>query len=75
MKTQSANQQSAVVEVDYKELVALSNALNETFNALEAWEFPIRMGVELDATKKLHQEIMLLIDEIEAQKLNEPSSK
>ena len=50
------NHNGANVQFTKQELMTLTNALNEVLNgpeAIEAWEFPIRMGVEPSDAEQL----------------------
>lgn len=48
--------ESTTVQLTHKELITLANALNEVINgpdAIDAWEFSTRMGVEPSDAEKL----------------------
>lgn len=50
------NHDGTIVQLTNKELMTLANALNEVLNgpdAIEAWEFPTRMGVEPSEAQQL----------------------
>lgn len=54
----------ATIQLTKKELATLSNALNEVLNgpeAIEAWEFSSRMGVEPSEAKRLLVKINALV--------------
>jgi hypothetical protein len=53
--------ESVTLQLSRDELRALGNALNEVCNgpdAIEAWEFPIRMGVTLDQGRNALRELL-----------------
>jgi len=58
----------ATVQLTKKELTTLTNALNEVINgpeAIEAWEFSTRMGVEPSEAEQLLVKINALVTSIE----------
>lgn len=60
MKLIDANVAAVTIELTRDELVAINNALNEICNgpgAIEAWEFPIRIGVAKEEAEQLLAEI------------------
>ncbi len=44
---------SLVVRLGHDEVIALNNALNESLEHLEEWEFETRMGVSRDQVRAL----------------------
>lgn len=42
-----------LVRLNFSEIVALSNALNESLEHLEEWEFETRMGVSCEQVRVL----------------------
>jgi hypothetical protein len=48
-----------LIEASRDELVTLSNCVNETLEAIESWEFPIRVGASPEEGRR----IMRLIQE------------
>ena len=58
---------STTVQLTKKELMTLTNALNEVINgpeAIEAWEFSTRMGVEPSEAEQLLVKISALLTPI-----------
>ncbi len=58
---------SATVQLTKQELITLTNALNEVINgpeAIEAWEFSTRMGVETAEAERLLVKINALMTSI-----------
>jgi hypothetical protein len=60
----SSNQSGVVVEFSGDELAVLANAINESLEALEDWEYPIRVGVDSDAARELLSAIKLARESI-----------
>ena len=44
---------AVLVRLNFSEIAALNNALNETLEHLEEWEFETRMGVSCDQVRVL----------------------
>ncbi len=59
---------SATVRLTESDLVILANAINETQNAIEAWEFPIRVGGDLAEAEALRQRLSSLLASMKAYK-------
>jgi hypothetical protein len=57
---------SATVRLTETDLVILANAINETQNAIEAWEFPIRVGADLAEAEALRQRLSSLLASMKA---------
>lgn len=55
---------SAAVLLKEPELLILVNALNETLEALEDWEIPIRVGARVEEIEKLNQSIREILGEL-----------
>ena len=53
MKVIEQNINGAVVHLNSDEVVALTNALNESIEHLEDWEFDTRMGATKDEVREL----------------------
>jgi len=51
-----------VVELTKQELTTLLNALNETLEAVEPWEFSTRVGVEISAVQELRARLSGIAD-------------
>lgn len=45
--------ETVLVRLSFSEVVALNNALNESLEHLEEWEFETRMGVSRDQVRAL----------------------
>jgi hypothetical protein len=60
MEIRSINPVKVVVELDSKELLALSNALNETLNGLDVEDFETRTGCQREEMKNLLEKITSL---------------
>jgi len=52
----------AVVRLTKHELVILNNSINESMEALEDWEYPIRVGASKHEARALLSELGRLID-------------
>ena len=57
MKTTGKPDGRVVVELDRQEFAALANCLNETLEAIEGWEFRIRVGVERSVVEAMLQSL------------------
>ncbi len=51
----------ATVRLSKSELIVLANAINETQEAVEEWEFPTRVGAETHEAENLRQELKALL--------------
>lgn len=56
-----ASGENAVVELSRDELVLLANAINESREAIEEWEFSTRMGAEVVEANQLMEELTRLL--------------
>ncbi|MCM2333535.1 MAG: hypothetical protein NDI82_06270 [Anaeromyxobacteraceae bacterium] len=53
------------MQLTHQEVMVLVNALNEALNgpdAIEAWEFPVRMGVEPSEAEQLLVKLNALVE-------------
>lgn len=53
--------ETAVVHLTKAELAILANALNETREALEDWEFPIRVGANPSEAEDLRRRLKTIL--------------
>ena len=63
MKLVNAEGQIALY-VTREQLVLLANSVNEALEALEEWEFPIRLGMEVAEAERVSDELSRLIGEL-----------
>lgn len=55
---------NASIELSNRELVLLSNAINESFGAIESWEYHTKMGVKEGEARVLLKEIGQLLKQM-----------
>lgn len=58
------NQLSADFRVTKHELVILANALNETLEAIEPWEFSTRVGADSTEVEALRKRLLGVLDSL-----------
>ena len=63
MKMEILEQSSATATLRFQkqEIILLANALNETLEAIEEWEVPIRVGAETAEVQQLHRELRAIL--------------
>jgi hypothetical protein len=66
MKVVATRPDTATVDLTADELMILANAINESKQALEDWEFATRMGAPRSEAEALRKEISDLLDSLEA---------
>ena len=67
MKLVKRKNTSMTLEVSEREVRIFSSALNETFEAVEEWEFSSRIGVDVNEAKRVQQELCAILrDEAQA---------
>jgi hypothetical protein len=54
-----------VVGLTRDELLIINNCLNEACNAIDPWEFSIRVGVEVDEARSLLRRVGSTLDGID----------
>jgi len=62
MREIDLKQEKATLELDFNELLALKNALNEVCNGIDAPEFHSRLGVTLDEAEALLAKLKDVVD-------------
>ena len=62
MKLVKKSNKTVTLEFSEVELSVLANALNEAFEAVEAWEFSSRVGVEVQAAEAIHKALLSVLD-------------
>lgn len=60
------NRESATVQLTKKELIILANAINESQEAVESWEFSTRMGADPTEAEQLRVKIKELLASMKA---------
>jgi predicted negative regulator of RcsB-dependent stress response len=61
MEVLSTNRESATIQLTRKELSILANAINESQEAIEEWEFSTRMGAEPAEAEQLRVKLRALL--------------
>ena len=57
MKIKKMDKDTATIELSRQELSVLANALNETLDSIEEWEFSTRVGVEIPVAERIRTEL------------------
>lgn len=60
MKTVEVGKECVTISFTKDEIGFIGNAINETFEALDDWEFPIRTGTSIAEAQAIQQEIVRL---------------
>lgn len=64
MEVLGMTDEGAAVRLTKKELIILANAINESQEAIEAWEFSTRMGAEPAEAEQLRMKLKELLASI-----------
>jgi hypothetical protein len=64
MKAIEITKDAILVELSQKELNVLCNSLNEAMKGIEAWEFRIRTGIEVEDAETLLQALISCKEEL-----------
>lgn len=66
MQVVETKREGAVVLLTRQELAILANAINETFEAVAAWEFPTRVGAKPEEADALRNRIVEALEAVKA---------
>ena len=60
------------LRISAEELTALQNGLNEAIEALDEWEFPIRVGVETSEARRILRDLQDARKQLERETSSDP---
>jgi hypothetical protein len=63
VETKKITASSATITASIDELAFLSNAINETLEALDEWEFETRTGVPPGKARELHSRLIEVLED------------
>jgi hypothetical protein len=68
MKIVDLGKDQVTIQFSKDELGFIGNAMNETFEALDDWEFPVRTGTSLVEARSIQEKIIKAFREMDPKK-------